>query len=76
MVAVDCVWDNKGVSPLEAYEKWRSWADGAVCCDYALTVGITWWGEKVAADMEKLVSEKGKRCRTGSQRENGTGLVL
>ncbi|CAB1420799.1 unnamed protein product [Pleuronectes platessa] len=29
------------------------------CCDYALHVGVTWWGPKVQAEMEKLVREKG-----------------
>uniref|UniRef100_A0A8C6MKB4 Dihydropyrimidinase like 5a n=1 Tax=Nothobranchius furzeri TaxID=105023 RepID=A0A8C6MKB4_NOTFU len=50
---------EKNESPLEAYEKCRSSADSKSCCDYALHVGVTWWGPKVQAEMEKLVREKG-----------------
>lgn len=34
-------------SLLDAYEKCRALADAKVCCDYALHVGVTWWGPKV-----------------------------
>lgn len=59
LILVDFVLDQRGVSPLEAYEKWRGWADKKVCCDYGFHVGITWWSEQVAKDMEVLVKEKG-----------------
>lgn len=59
-VLVDFVLDQRGVSPLQAYDKWRAWADEKVCCDYAFHVGITWWSEEVAKDMEVLVKEKGE----------------
>ncbi|XP_044277943.1 dihydropyrimidinase [Varanus komodoensis] len=49
----------KGCSLVEAYEKWRSWADPKVCCDYALHVGVTWWSDKVKEEMKILVQEKG-----------------
>ena len=62
-LSVDFVLDQKGVSLLEAYDKWRGWADAKVCCDYAFHVGVTWWGEKTAAEMETLVKEKGLRVR-------------
>lgn len=52
--------DQRNVSPLEAYDKWRAWADEKVCCDYGFHVGITWWSEKVAKDMEVLVKDKGR----------------
>ena len=52
--------DQKGVSLLDAYEKWRGWADAKVCCDYGLHVAVTWWGENTAQEMETLVKEKGK----------------
>lgn len=32
---------------LDAYENCRSHADAKACCDYALHVGVTWWGPKV-----------------------------
>lgn len=36
-------------SLLDAYESCRALADAKVCCDYALHVGVTWWGPKVRA---------------------------
>ncbi|XP_067935676.1 dihydropyrimidinase-like [Watersipora subatra] len=56
---VDCVWDSPSTPLAESYDKWRDWADSKVACDYALSVGVTWWNEKVAADMELLVKDKG-----------------
>ena len=38
---------EKNESLLEAYEKTRSQADNKACCDYALHMGVTWWGPKV-----------------------------
>uniref|UniRef100_A0A3P9AHV1 Amidohydrolase-related domain-containing protein n=1 Tax=Esox lucius TaxID=8010 RepID=A0A3P9AHV1_ESOLU len=50
---------EKNESLLEAYEKTRSLADSKACCDYALHMGVTWWGPKVRAEMESLVRDKG-----------------
>lgn len=60
LVTVDFVLDQKGVSLLEAYDKWRGWADPKVCCDYGLHVGVTWWSDQVAKEMETLCAEKGR----------------
>ena len=58
-IVVDFVLDQKGVPLLEAYDKWRNWADSKVCCDYSLHVGVTYWNENVAKEMEELVADKG-----------------
>ena len=58
--------DQKGVPLLEAYDKWRGWADAKVCCDYAFHVGVTWWGDKTAQEMATLVKDKGERARVTS----------
>uniref|UniRef100_A0A8C3A2Q6 Dihydropyrimidinase like 5a n=1 Tax=Cyclopterus lumpus TaxID=8103 RepID=A0A8C3A2Q6_CYCLU len=50
---------ERNESLLEAYEKCRGSADPKACCDYSLHVGVTWWGPKVRAEMEKLVRENG-----------------
>uniref|UniRef100_A0A671TXA1 Dihydropyrimidinase like 5b n=1 Tax=Sparus aurata TaxID=8175 RepID=A0A671TXA1_SPAAU len=46
-------------SLLDAYENCRGQADAKACCDYALHVGVTWWGSKVRNEMETLVREHG-----------------
>lgn len=56
---MDFVLDQKGVPLLEAYDKWRNWADSKVCCDYALHVAVTYWNDSVAKEMETLCSERG-----------------
>lgn len=38
---------ERGASLLEEFEKIRAHADAEACCDYALHVGVTWWGPKV-----------------------------
>ncbi|XP_022094050.1 dihydropyrimidinase-like isoform X2 [Acanthaster planci] len=56
---IDHCLPQKGEPLLEAYEKWRGWADPKVCCDYSLHVGVTWWGDGVAEDIATLCQEKG-----------------
>ncbi|KAJ7338036.1 hypothetical protein JRQ81_010562, partial [Phrynocephalus forsythii] len=56
---IDFAIPHKGCSLIEAYEKWRNWADPKVCCDYALHVGVTWWSDKVKEEMKILAQEKG-----------------
>ncbi|XP_043544354.1 dihydropyrimidinase isoform X2 [Chiloscyllium plagiosum] len=51
---LDFVIPNKDESLLAAYDKWRSWADPKVCCDYSFHVAVTWWSEKGA---KKLLSQ-------------------
>uniref|UniRef100_UPI00356190A5 dihydropyrimidinase n=1 Tax=Amphritea sp. TaxID=1872502 RepID=UPI00356190A5 len=45
-------------SLLDAYKKWRKWAEKSAA-DYSFHVAITWWDDSVAADMETLVKEYG-----------------
>uniref|UniRef100_A0A1L8DXV1 dihydropyrimidinase n=1 Tax=Nyssomyia neivai TaxID=330878 RepID=A0A1L8DXV1_9DIPT len=56
---IDFVMPNKGESLLEAYDRWRSWADPKVCCDYGLHVAVTWWAPSVAEEMRILCEERG-----------------
>lgn len=56
---MDFALPSRGESLVEAYHKWRAWADAKVCCDYALHVGVTWWGDKVEAEMEELARDLG-----------------
>ena len=54
---IDFVIPSKGESLIEAYNKWRGWADAKVCCDYSLHMAITYWDEKVEEEMAKVVSQ-------------------
>eukprot|EP00118_Oscarella_pearsei_P002890 m.12084 g.12084 ORF g.12084 m.12084 type:complete len:498 (+) comp23794_c0_seq4:30-1523(+) len=56
---IDFVIPSKGESLLLAYDKWRSWADEKVCCDYSFHVAVTWWSEQVSKEMGILCKEKG-----------------
>ncbi|XP_067642833.1 dihydropyrimidinase isoform X3 [Eurosta solidaginis] len=56
---IDFVLPDKGESLVEAYDKWRAWADPKVCCDYALHVGITWWSRSVSEEMKIMCEELG-----------------
>lgn len=58
-ISVDFVIPSKGQSLLEAYDEWRSWADGKVCCDYAFHVAVTWWSKSVQKEMKILCEERG-----------------
>ncbi|XP_010149453.1 PREDICTED: dihydropyrimidinase-related protein 3-like, partial [Eurypyga helias] len=43
----------------EALERWREWADGKACCDYALHVDIPRWSDRVRQELHTMVQEKG-----------------
>lgn len=55
---IDFVLPERGQSLIDAYNNWRKKADGKVCCDYGLHVGVTWWSPAVKKDMEQLVGEE------------------
>ncbi|XP_037041498.1 dihydropyrimidinase isoform X1 [Bradysia coprophila] len=56
---IDFVIPNKNQSLIEAYDEWRSWADGKVCCDYGFHVAVTWWSKSVQKEMKILCEERG-----------------
>ncbi|XP_048794989.1 dihydropyrimidinase isoform X1 [Lagopus muta] len=56
---IDFAIPQRGCSLIEAFNKWKSWADPKVCCDYALHVAVTWWSDKVKEEMKSLVQDKG-----------------
>jgi dihydropyrimidinase len=56
---IDFVMPSKGQSLIDAYNKWREWADPKVCCDYSFHVCVTWWSEQVSREMAILVNDKG-----------------
>jgi len=43
---------------MDAYRKWRGWADKAAS-DYSFHVAVTWWDETVHRDMGTLVHDEG-----------------
>lgn len=59
-LSVDHVVPEPESSLTEAYEKWREWADGKSCCDYALHVDITHWNDSVKQEVQNLSKEKGE----------------
>ncbi len=57
---IDFVIPAPGTSLLEAREAWAGKAKKA-CCDYGFHMAITWYGDQVKQEMEKLVREEGIR---------------
>jgi dihydropyrimidinase len=43
---------------IDAYRKWRSWAEKSAA-DYGFHVAVTWWDESVHRDMGLLVQQEG-----------------
>ena len=55
---IDFVIPDPQENILDAYQKWRGWAEKSAS-DYSFHVAITWWSEQVRQDMGTLVKEEG-----------------
>jgi dihydropyrimidinase len=55
---IDFVIPDPQENILDAYKKWRGWAEKAAS-DYSFHVAITWWSEQVRQDMGTLVNDEG-----------------
>jgi dihydropyrimidinase len=55
---IDFVIPNPKENLLEAFRKWRGWAEKAAT-DYSFHVAVTWWDESVPRDMGTLVKGHG-----------------
>ena len=55
---IDFVIPDPRENLIEAYKKWRGWAEKAAT-DYSFHVAITWWDESVKNDMGTLVEKYG-----------------
>ena len=55
---IDFVIPAPGERLLDAYHKWRGWAEKAAT-DYTFHVAVTWWDDSVSDDMGTLVKEYG-----------------
>ncbi|MCK6449240.1 MAG: dihydropyrimidinase [Alphaproteobacteria bacterium] len=55
---IDFVIPSPKENLLEAYRKWRGWAEKAAG-DYSFHVAVTWWDESVHRDMGTLTREHG-----------------
>jgi dihydropyrimidinase len=55
---IDFVIPNPKERLLDAYKKWRGWAEKAAT-DYSFHVAVTWWDDTVFEDMGTLVKEYG-----------------
>jgi len=55
-MVVDMVVPEKEESLVEAFDKWRRWADDKVCCDYALKMALPRMDDDTKQEMEELSS--------------------
>ena len=55
---IDFVIPNPKEPLMDAFHKWRGWAEKAAC-DYSFHVAVTWWDESVSRDMGLLVQNEG-----------------
>lgn len=60
----------------EALERWREWADGKACCDYALHVDIPRWNDRVRQELHTMVHEKGLLPVAPCPHQGGQGVTV
>lgn len=56
---IDTVFPNAGESLLAAYDRWRSWADNKVVCNFGLSVVVSAWSDRAKEEMSQLAKDKG-----------------
>jgi dihydroorotase-like cyclic amidohydrolase len=56
---IDTVFPNASESLLAAYDRWRSWADNKITCNYGLSVVVGAWSDRAKDEMVQLTKEKG-----------------
>ncbi|WP_372612641.1 dihydropyrimidinase [Aquicoccus sp.] len=57
-MVVDFALPNPGEGLFDALKRWDNKSTRA-SCDYSFHMAVTWWGEQVFNDMEKVVRERG-----------------
>lgn len=57
-MVVDMVVPDKEESLVEAFDKWRRWADEKVCCDYSLKVALPKIDDDTKQEMEELTGSE------------------
>ncbi len=55
---IDCVMPGADESLIEAYNKWRGWAEEKACCDYGLKVALPSVTEDSLKEMQELTGEE------------------
>lgn len=55
---IDFVIPQKGEKLVDAYRKWKTWAEEKVCCDYSFHMAITHWDENVRKEMRLMATEE------------------
>lgn len=54
---IEMVCPSRADDPWEAYELWKSKAEGKSACDYAFHMGVTRWDDRTASVLERIVAD-------------------
>lgn len=55
----DFVLPGRNESAMEAFNLWKSKAEGIACHDHTFHMGVTWWSDEVEKDLRAIVTEHG-----------------